>query len=154
MRRPSSNRQRTGAALVEAALVTTVFLALVLGAVDLGGAVFRWHVLSEAARIGVRQAIVHGQNATAGWKGGPWGPSTYGPVAANASDPKAQAIAPYLAGMDPAAVNVTMSWPDSSNAVEKRVQVSLTSTWTPIMGFLFGSPTVRLRASSMMQIAH
>jgi TadE-like protein len=153
MRLRSHNR-RTGGTTVETVLTTTAFLALVLGAVDLGVAVFRQHVLSEAARMGVRQAIVHGPNAPSGWNGGPWGSSTYGPVAANASDPKAQAVCPYLTGMDPANVNVTVSWPDNSNAVEKRVQVSVTTTWKPVMGFVFGNNSVTLSASSTMQIAH
>jgi hypothetical protein len=134
--------------------VVTVFLILALGAVDLGVAVLRQHVLAEAARQGVRQAIVHGERAPAGWKGGPWGPSTYGPIAATDSDAKAQAIAPYLGGMDPAAVQVTVTWPDGSNAVEKRVRVTLTTTWTPMLGFIVGNPSVTLTGSSTMQIAH
>jgi hypothetical protein len=111
-------------------------------------------VLTEAARQGARQAIVHGERATPGWKGGPWGPSTYGPTAATDSDSKAQAIAPYLGAMDPAAVQVTVAWPDGSNAVGKRVQVTLTTSWTPMLGFIFGSPSLTLTGSSQMRIAH
>jgi Flp pilus assembly protein TadG len=140
--------------MVEAALIVTVFLALVTGTIDLAVGVFRQHVLTHAARQGVRQAIVHGELAPSSWKGGKWGPTTYGPVAANDSNPKAQAIAPYLAGMDPANVQVTMTWPDGNNEVESRVTVTLTTTWTPVMGFVFGSRTVTLSASSTMRIAH
>jgi hypothetical protein len=140
--------------LVEASMVITVLLTLVIGAIDLGVAVFRQHVLTQAARQGVRQAIVHGKLAPTGWKGGPWGPTTYGPVAATDSDPKAQAVASYLGGMDPSAVQVTMTWPDSSNAVEKRVQVTLTNTWTPLLGFIFGNQSVTLTGAAKMQIAH
>ena len=156
MRRRRADEGRKGTALLETVLLVAAFLTLVLGAIDLGVAVLRQHVLSEAARQGVRQAIVHGQLAPAGWKGGPWGTSTYGPVAATDSDPKAQAIAPYLGGMDPSAVQVTMTWLDNSNAVEKdyRVQVTLTTTWTPLMGFIFGYRSVTLTGASTMQIAH
>jgi Flp pilus assembly protein TadG len=151
--RPSYPR-RKAATMVETALVFTAFMMLIVGSIDLGVAVFRYHVLSDAARIGVRKAIVHGSNASSSWNGGPWGTTTYGPKAANDSDVKAQAIAPYLVGMDTSKVNVTISWPDGSNAPEKKVTVTLSTTWTPILGFIFGSPTYTLSASSTMLIAH
>jgi hypothetical protein len=154
MRLRWANPKRKGVSLVETALVITAFLVLTLGAVDLGVLVLRQHILSEAARQGVRQAIVHGEGAPAGWKGGPWGPASYGPVPATDSDAKAQALAPYLGGMDPAAVQVTITWPDGSNAVGKRVQVTLATTWTPLVGFLFGNSSVTLTGSSQMRIAH
>ena len=56
--------------------------------------------------------------------------------------------------MDPAAVQVTMTWPDGSNAVGKRVQVTLTTTWTPLVGFVFGNRSVTLTGAAQMQIAH
>jgi Flp pilus assembly protein TadG len=154
MRLRHKKSRRSGASLVESGLVLTALAMLLIGAFDLGMGVFRQHVLSEAARQGVRQAIVHGSLAPSGWNGGPWGPSTYGPIAANDSNVKAQAIAPYLAGMDPSQVNVTYEWPDSSNATEKRVRVTLTTTWTPIIGFIFGNQSYTLTACSMMPIAH
>jgi hypothetical protein len=135
-------------------MVMTAFLTLVLGAIDLGTAVFRQHVLTQAARQGARAAIVHGSLAPASWKGGPWGTTTYGPVAASTSSPQAQAVASYLGGMNPADVQVTMTWLDSSNVAESRVTVTLTTTWTPLMGFIFGSPSTTLTGASTMQIAH
>ena len=146
--------RRSGTALVETAITITVLLSLLLGSLDLGVAVFRQHALSQAARQGVRKAIVHGSLAPTSWNGGPWGPGTYGPVAATDTDPKAQAIAPFLTGMDPSTVTVTYTWPDGKNTAEKRVQVSLSTTWTPILGFVFGSSPVTITASSEMQIAH
>jgi hypothetical protein len=147
---------RRGATLTELALTITAFLALVLGSVDLGIATFRLHVLSQAARMGVRQAIVHGPNAPSGWNGGTWGPSTY-TAYANASDAKAQSIAPYLVGLNASQVQITMQWPGTgspANALEQPVSVTLTTTWTPMLGFIFGSNSYTLRASSEMPIAH
>src|SRR5262245_36309769 len=109
MRLPRVGRRRRGGAFVEATLVVTAFLALVVGG-------YRQHVLTQAARQAARQAMVHGQLAPASWNGGPWGPGAYGPAAANGSDPKSQAAAPYLAGMSPSNVQVSMAWPDGSNA--------------------------------------
>jgi hypothetical protein len=56
--------------------------------------------------------------------------------------------------MNPAAVQVTMTWPDGSNASEQRVKVTMTTTWTPLLGFIFGSPSVTLTGAAQMQIAH
>jgi len=140
--------------MAESALITLALMTLLVGAFDLGTAVFRQHVLSEAARQGARIAIVHGSLAPSAWNGGPWGTASYGPVAANTSNVKTQAIQPYLTGMDPANVNVTYSWPDGSNAAEKRVRVTLTTTWTPLLGYIFGGSSHTLSASSEMLIAH
>ena len=153
MRLSCRNRDRRGATTVETAIVLLPFLTIVLGMLDLGTAVFRHHVVSQAARQGVRKAIVHGSHAPSGWNGGEWGTATYGPVAATDADPKAQAIAPYLSGLDPSATNITMEWPDGSNATEKRVRVTVTTTWTPVVTFIFGGLTRTLSASATMPIA-
>jgi hypothetical protein len=148
MRRRSS---RGGTTVVEAALILTAFFTLVLGLLDFGIPVLREHILSQAARQGVRTAIVHGSKATVL---GPWGPGQYGPATASAADPKAQVIAQYLGSIDPSAVTVTYEWIDGSNAVEGRVRVTLTTTWTPIVQSFFGNKAYTLTASSTMPIAH
>jgi hypothetical protein len=127
---------------------------LCLGTIDLGMAVFRLHILSQAARQGARQAIVHGSLARSGWQGGPWGPTTYGPLPATSSDPQMQAVASSLVGVDPAQAQITVEWPDGSNAPGKRVTVTVTTTWSPLMVFIFGNQTTTLSASSTMPIAH
>ena len=98
IRRRRGHPSRNGVTMVEMAIVLMVFLTLVLGMLDLGIAVFRHHVIAEAARQGARQAIVHGSLAD---KLGPWGPDTFsGP--ADTSSSLVDAIRPCLAGMDPA----------------------------------------------------
>jgi Flp pilus assembly protein TadG len=140
--------------MIEAALVLLVFLSFFLGMVDLGIIVFRQHVVSPAARQGARRAIVHGSLAKSTWEGGPWGPVTYGPTAANSADPQAQAIAPYLTALDPSRVQVTMQWLNNDNGPEDRVRVTVTTTTTTIIGFILGGQTISLTASSTMPIAH
>jgi TadE-like protein len=146
---PYRKRDRRGATMVEAALILTAFLILVLGMLDIGIAVVREQILSQAARQGARAAIVHGSRSFS-----PWGPSQYGPASASSADAKAQVIANYLAGIDPSTVNVTYQWLDGSNLVEARVQVTLTAAWTPIVQSFFGNNSVTLSASSTMPIAH
>jgi len=94
MRLRYRNQARHGFTVLEFVLIITAFLMLVLGTIDLAMAVFRYHVLSQAARQGVRQVIIHGELADAAprnawettlphtpttyvpYKGGAWGPAS------------------------------------------------------------------------------
>src|SRR5262245_14898550 len=115
MRAMKLRRGRRGITVVEGALILTAFLTLVVGMLDFAVPVLREHILSQAARQGVRAAIVHGSRATVL---APWGPGQFGPVAASSGDPKAQVVAKYLAGIDPSTVTITYQWLDGNNAPE------------------------------------
>lgn len=150
MRVSTQRTTRRGAVLAEGALVVTVFLILVFGAIDVGIAVFRHSTISNAARQGARIAAVHGALAT---QTGVWGTTT-ATVAATANDPKADAIRPLLGGCNLSATNITVEWPQSSNAIKQPVRVTVTTGFNPIMTFIFGNPSFTLSASSTMPIAH
>jgi Flp pilus assembly protein TadG len=142
----------------EAAIVIPVFLTLVLGAIDLGVGVLRYNALSLAARQGARQAIVHGELAPSGWKGGSWGPSAINcsiaaPAGAGASQAVA-AVSPVLVSCPPNRTRVRVEWLDGSNGMGDRVRFTVTSEYQPIVAFVFGAPTIPLSASSTMPIAH
>jgi hypothetical protein len=143
--------------MVEAVITTTALTTLMLGMVDMGVGVFRMHVISEAARQGARQACVHGIQATTTppYSGllGAWGPTTV-TVAGNSGDSKVAGMLPYLTGLDLSTVQVTFQWPDGNNNVESRVQVTVGTTWSPILTSLFGASAYNLSASSTIQIAH
>jgi hypothetical protein len=164
-------RKRRGAALVEAAIVTSVFVTLIFGMIDLGIALFHKHVVSEAARQGTRNAIVHGYLAPSGTTMNAWGPtppylpplsghslyagSTCTSVPADdPSDELARTIMPYLAGIDPSTVTITIQWPDSNNDAGNRVTVSVTATHRPPVAFLFGASPSAIGDSSTMTIMH
>ena len=120
--RPRSKRaNRRGSSLVEGALTTSAFLALVLGMVDLGDAVFQNHVVSEASRQGARIASVHGSLAPSGWNGGPWGTTAYS-GAGNATDtiPTTIRNAGALTGLNPANVTISVQWPTGGNIALER----------------------------------
>jgi hypothetical protein len=161
MRQRQHHAARHGATMTELAIIASAAAMLLLGSIDLGTAVFRNHVLSNAAREGARKAMVHGQFAQSGWNQGPWGPGSTYPTsvpytvnAGNNSDTIASTIQPFLAGMNPNNVTITVAWPDGNNNVESRVQVTLSTTWQPLLLFIFGNRTVNLSASSTMPIAH
>ncbi|HEU5116479.1 MAG TPA: TadE/TadG family type IV pilus assembly protein [Isosphaeraceae bacterium] len=150
------NQRRRAGVLVETAISTSVFVTLIIGTVDLGIYVFRIHVVQQATRQGARAAIVHGSLASSTWNGGPWGPTTYGPVtvSGNTSDPRVSAISRFLSGVDTSKVQVTYEWPDGSNLAEKRVRVTVTTSWTPIFASIFGAGTQTITSQSTMLIAH
>ncbi len=151
MRYLHSSGLRRGATLVESAVTLLTFFLLVMAALDLSTAVYRYHILSGAARQGARLVIVHGSLAS---ELGSWGADTVGPVAATDTGPVVQAIAPFLYTLDPSTANITVTWIDGSNAPESRVRVTVSTTYTPIVTFVLGNQPMVLSASSTMIIAH
>jgi Flp pilus assembly protein TadG len=156
MRLPAQRPNRRGAALVEAAIVLPVFLTLALGMIDLGIAVFQNNAVAEASRQGARIASVHGLKAA---RLGNWGTTSY-TGSGNASDtiPTAMRNGGALAGLKPANVTIAVSWPDGGNDPDvltgNRVQVTMSTNWTPIISYVFGGRTVTLTATSTVLIAH
>jgi Flp pilus assembly protein TadG len=164
-------KRRRGAALVEAAITLSLFLTLVFGMLDLGIALFRKHVTSEAARQGARNAIVHGYLAPNGSSLNAWGPTpsyypaltsqslysastSYTVQADNPSDDLAGTIRPYLAGLDPSTVTIRARWPDGDNALGNRVTVSVTVPYQHLVPFIFGESTITIGASCTMTVVH
>lgn len=143
-------RVRRGATLTETAIVLMIFLVLIFGMLDLGIMVARQQMLAQAARSGARAAIVRGEYADLL---GPMGPTA---ITGYASDSHAVAAAarPHLLLMTPSSVRLNVSWPDGSNEFDQRVRVSTSADFTPLITFLFGSPTWTLTGTSEMHIAH
>ena len=154
MRLPKRTQRRSGAVSVEGLVIFLVFMTLCLGMLDLGIGVFQYHLVSEAARQGARQAIVHGQMAPAGWNGGAWGPTTINEKANATGVPLVTAVQPYLVGIDLSQATIKAQWLDGGNAPDQRVSVTVTSTYQPCITFIFGDTTYSLSATSTMPIAH
>jgi Flp pilus assembly protein TadG len=153
MRLPQRRQARPGVALVEGAIVSFVFLTLILVTIDISIAVFRQFTISQAARAGARLAIVHGVNApTAASFGGPWGPSQVTALASS-NDARAVALAPKCQTCQLSQTQITMQWPDGNNNVGSRVQVTITTVHQPILTSWLGL-AYTLQASSTMLIAH
>jgi Flp pilus assembly protein TadG len=147
--------KRRGGTLVESTFTTLAFMALLLGTVDMGVGIMRMHIVSEAARQGARKAIVQGdKNYTPSkFNGGAWGPSAFTDNG-NSSSPIVTTIKPYLTGLDPSQVTINVTWPDGNNNLESRVTYQVSTTWSPMITWVFGSPTYTLTGTSTMQIAH
>ena len=143
---------RRGAALVEAGIVLPVLITLVIGMIDLGLAVSRSQMVAQAAREVSRLAMVRGSLAPSAM--GSWGPTTYGPSAANSSDAIAQAAAPRLAGLNAADVTLKLEWLDGNNQEESRVRVTVTTTYQPMLTAVFGGTPISLSSTSTVRITH
>jgi Flp pilus assembly protein TadG len=102
-------QRRTGAALVETALVYPILFLLIFGIILMGVAVFRYQQVAHAAREGARWAAVHG--ASYGEEGATASPPRY---AATAADIYTNAIKPQIAGMHASNVTYSVTWNTSN----------------------------------------
>jgi hypothetical protein len=143
--------------MVEAVIAAATFFAAGLGMIDLGVAVFQNHLVSEASRQAARIAAVHGSMAPSTWNGGAWGTTAYS-GSGNSSDtiPTTLRNAGVLAGLHSANVTIAMSWPDNGNNANagNRIQVTVSTTWTPLYAHVFGGSARTLSATSIEPIAH
>jgi Flp pilus assembly protein TadG len=142
-------KRRRAVSTVEAVIVLSVFLTLVLGMVELGMCVFQYHLVAGAAREGARQGIVHGEYSSS-----PWGPATMGPITGNDSSPLAQVVMTMLVGIDPGTVTIVAVWLDGDNEVDHRLQVTVTVQYDTGLMSLLGIGVVPLTSQTTMQITH
>lgn len=137
--------------MVETAIIMTVLIMLTLGSTDIGIATYRYNTISQAARQGARQAMVHGALAAPAMT--VWGPGNYSGTAADGS-PYAQAVSPMLVGMNLNNVTITVEWIDGGNAIQQRVRFTVSTTYRPLVTFIFAKASYPLSASSTLPIAH
>jgi len=142
---------RTGAALVEGAIVLGVFLTIIFAMFDLGLAVMRQNSLAEGARRLARTAIVHGDLAAPEMT--IWGPLSYS-GSAGENHEIAAALRPGLVTMNPDDVSIEVTWPDGDNRTGDRVLVRVEYAHRTILPSLFGSSSLPLRAESTMRVEH
>ena len=98
---------------------------------------YSYSVLEDAAREGVRYAIIHGtDSASCSGPSTGCGDSTGANVV---SDVKV--YADVFTKADPN-LNVTVSYPDGTSTPESRVQVTVTETYQPVFHLPLSSPTM------------
>lgn len=93
-------RKDHGQALVETALSVAVFLTLLIGVIQMAWALYAYHYVSYAARLGSRYAMVRG-SACSGMDNCP-----------NATEDEIQTYVRgiHFAGIDSSKLNVQVSW--------------------------------------------
>ncbi len=141
-------RRRSGATVLECALVLPVLFFLLLGLAVGAIGVFRYQEVATLSREGARYASTHGfqyrkdaglpMGTTADWQ----------------KDVVDNGIVPRILTVNPKAVTVTVSWPDVINQPGKadnwpgsRVDVTVSYQWTPPI--LWTKPLVMTNTSSM-----
>lgn len=167
-------RLRRGAITIESAFVMVFFILLILGMLDLGFAVLRYHMYSNAARQIARQTIVHGALAD---RLGPWGPDAFVGTASSDASPDSdeggtdgsspthdvdavgeicKTARSMLVGIDPGTVNLRVEWIDGGNdpMAGHRTQVTVSSPYATWATRAFGVRPLTISATSTMAIAH
>ncbi len=133
MRRDPSGRR--GAALIEFSLVAITLVLLVIATLEFDRLLLMYTSVADAARAGVRYAIVHGSTRTGTGTDGPSGP------AANPSEVltviRNNARAGLMAGSAlpaacaPGTPGICVTYPDGSNAPGSRVQIRVLYPYLP-----------------------
>jgi Flp pilus assembly protein TadG len=137
-------REERGQAQVEFALSIMVVLLTVFFAWELLMAMYTASVLADAAKEGVRYAIVHGSNSSLCS-----GPNPSSPCA---SDPTAAEVVNVVKNYaraslhDVSAITVSVTYPDGNNDPPSRVAVTVTYSYVPYINVPF-APTLRTKAA-------
>jgi Flp pilus assembly protein TadG len=133
-----------GQAQVEFALSIMVVLLVVFFSWELLMAMYTASVMADAAKEGVRYAIVHGSNSSLCSGPNPSNPCASDPAATEVVNTvKAYAKASLH---DTSAISVTVSYPDGNNDPPSRVAVTVTYSYVPYINLPF-TPTMTTKAA-------
>ena len=170
MRHPIPRSRGTGQALVEFSLVLPIFLAILMGAVDLGRVVWASDSLAAAAREAARYGIVHGGSASNPCPVGPPSPDAVIPApsatcpypAPSKQSIRDRAIAYAIAGGEQVTVTVCYGAgctgdadaPNATNARGTPVTVVVSSRVSLTIPALLGIQSFQISGSSTMVVNH
>jgi Flp pilus assembly protein TadG len=124
-------REDRGSSLIEFALISFMFVIVLLGVVEMGRMVLVYTTIANAARAGARYAIVHGANQTAS----PSGPGD--PCAC----PDVKTVVKNFASaglVNISALTITVSYPKGDNKAGYPVSVKVAYTYDPFVNY-FGT---------------
>src|SRR6266536_3618387 len=151
MKWPMNNRKQNGQAAVEFALTIVFVMLLILAAIELTVMIYTYTVLADAAKEGVRYAIVHGTGNGTSKCSGPGGGGVTCTDSAAANVTAAVNRYTSLSFHDSTAMIVTATYPDASSVPPNRVRVTVSYDYQPIFGR--GWPTVTVNAAAEGRIA-
>jgi len=133
-----------GQAQVEFALSIMVVLLTVFFAWELLMAIYTASVMADAAKEGVRYAIVHGSNSTLCSGPNVSSPCAYDP----AGDQVVNTVKDFAKASlhDISAITVTVTYPDGNNDPPSLIAVTVTYNYVPYINLPF-APTLTTRAA-------
>jgi Flp pilus assembly protein TadG len=142
--------EQGGQAIVEFALTVILLMLLMFAILELSIFIYTYSVLANAAKEGVRYAIVHGTD-----NGSPSGPSS-----GAASSPPCTASSTNVTNvvnqtknfagfslLSTSNVNVFVCYLDGDNKLNSLVEVSVNYLYRPLFGFNWPSVTVRANSA-------
>jgi Flp pilus assembly protein TadG len=142
----SAKRGSKGQAQVEFALTVVFVMLLILGSLEMIVLIYTYSVLADAAKEGVRYAVVHGTGVGAANCSGPGGGGLTCTDAAATN--VVTAVTNYTSASfhDSSAMTITPTYQDASSVAPNRVRVTVSYPYQPIFGL--GWPTVTLNAAA------
>jgi hypothetical protein len=143
-RRKGLSRRTAGQAQIEFLLSILFVLIVVVGIVEMIGLIYTYTVLADAAKEGVRYAIVHGCDLTSGSCSGTCNPACTDTTGGNVSTYAMKYLGASL--HDPAAMTVNVTYPNGNSQATSAVRVEITYPYQPLFGL--GWPTVNVRAAA------
>lgn len=144
MQRTRGGKSQEGSATVEFALVIIFVITTIFWMLDLSMYVYTYTVMADAAKEGVRYAIVHGcGNATSDCSG-TCTPACSDPSGDNVKTQVTNFAQLSFHGVPSSAV--TVSYLDGSAAAPSRVQVTVNYTYNSYFALGFSPPTVNASA--------
>jgi Flp pilus assembly protein TadG len=135
---------RAGQAQVEFILSILFALVVVVSIVEMILLMYTYTVLADAAKEGVRYAIVHGCSLAAANCSGTCTPACTDTTGANVTTYARNYLGASL--HDPTAMTVNVSYPDSSSLPANRVRVTVSYPYQPFFGLSW--PTVTVHAAA------
>lgn len=147
----TGRKKEKGQSLVEFALSVVLVMLLIVGSIELIVMVYTYSVLADAAKEGVRYAIVHGTGVGVANCSGPGGGGLS--CTDSAANNVIKAVQNYasLSFHDSSAMTISPTYPDASSVAPNRVRVTVAYVYQPIFGL--GWPTVTVNAAAEGRIA-
>lgn len=142
-----------GSTQIEFAFVAVLLVMILLGVVEMGRMVLAYTAIADAAKAGARYAMVHGVDRTGSGADGPSSASSYSQIQTVAQNYAAAGL------LDSSSVNVSVSYPNHSGTVAGNypgdpVQVTVSYTYTPLIGYFSSALTQTLSSTSEATITY
>lgn len=124
----SLNREE-GGSLLEIPLMSVVFIIILLSVVEMGRMVLVYTTVANAARTGVRYAIVHGSDRT--------GTGVNGPSSSGSTTQVQTVVKNFASGglLTTSNLTINVTYPDGTNTPGSRVSVQVTYPYDPLVSY-------------------
>ncbi len=146
MKRGLTKRKSKGQATVEFALTIIFVMLLILGSLEMIVLIYTYSVLADAAKEGVRYAVVHGTGVGGSNCSGPGGAGVSCTDSTGSNVIARVTTYTSLSFHDSSAMTVTPTYPDGLSTAPNRVRVTVTYPYQPFFGL--GWPTVTVNAAA------